>query len=194
MLRTANGRRIALPVIGAVTAAFAASACCLGPAILALLGVSGVGFAARFAPYRPFFLAATAISLGAGFWFAYRRQRDDCGCAVPRRRRATRVALWISAVLAVAIAVYPMLGSGTATAGSSDVAAKATLELTVIGMDCKECTATIASAIKRVPGVVSVHVDYAAGNAVVGYDGRDGMANAAIKAVEDAGYHAEVRR
>lgn len=187
-------RRLALPMIGAVSAAIAASACCLVPAALAAIGVSGVGFASRFAPYRPYFLIATGVVLAAGFWFAYRLQQDECGCAKPRSRKAARVGLWITTVLTVALAAYPMLGNGTATAGSSDNEAKATLNLNVIGMDCKGCTSTIARAIQKVPGVVSVSVDYEAGNAVVRYDGRSGMADAAIKAVEDAGYHAELKR
>ena len=54
-----SSRRVALPMIGAVTAAIAASACCLVPAALAVLGMSGAGFAARFAPYRTYFLIAT---------------------------------------------------------------------------------------------------------------------------------------
>ena len=188
-----NTGRVALPMVGAVTAAIAASACCLIPAALALLGISGAGFAAKFAPYRIHFLAATAVALAVGFWFAYRPQKDACGCAAPRSRRAARVGLWITTLLTVALAAYPLLGNGTASAGSSDAQAKATIKLNVIGMDCKECTGTIAKAIKKVPGVVSATVDFESGNAVVRYDGREGMADAAIKAVEKAGYRAELK-
>lgn len=185
--------RIALPMIGAVTAAIAASACCLVPAALAVVGVSGAGFAARFAPYRPYFLIATGVALAAGFRFAYRPQRDACGCSVPRSRKAARVGLWVTALIAVGLAAYPLLGSGMATAGSGEVAAKAELHLRVKGMDCKECTSTIANRIKKVPGVVSATVDFESGNAVVRYDGREGMATAAIQAVEDAGFSAVVQ-
>ncbi len=184
-------RRVALPMIGAVTAAIAASACCLVPAILAIVGVSGAGFGAAFAPYRLYFLIATGVALAAGFWFAYRPQKDDCGCAVPRSRRAARVGLWITTLLTASLAAYPMLGGGSATAGSDQVAAKATLSLKVTGMDCAECTTTIANQIKKVPGVVSATVDFESGIAVVRYDGREGMEAASIKAVEDAGFSAE---
>jgi len=136
---------------------------------------------------------ATGVALAAGFWFAYRPQKDACGCAAPRSRKAASVGLWITTLLTVALAAYPLIGSGTATAGSSETEAKATLNLKVIGMDCKECTSTIARAIQKVPGVVSASVDYEAGNAVVRYDGRSGVADATIKAVEDAGYRAELK-
>ena len=185
--------RIALPMIGAVTAAIAASACCLVPAVLAVVGVSGAGFASRFAPYRPYFLIATGVALAAGFWFAYRPQKDACGCGVPRSRKAARVGLWLTTLITIGLAAYPLLGSGNATAGSEEAAAKAELHLKVKGMDCKECTSTIANRIKKVPGVVSATVDFESGNAVVRYDGREGMATAAIKAVEDAGFGAVVQ-
>lgn len=184
--------RVALPMIGAVTAAIAASACCLVPAVLAVVGVSGAGFATRFAPYRPYLLIATGVALAAGFWFAYRRQQDACGCTVPRSRKLARVGLWLTALLTVGLAAYPLLGNGTATAGSEDTAAKAELHFKVKGMDCKECTSTIANRLKKVPGVVSATVDFESGNAVIRYDGRDGMSAAAIKAVQDAGFSAEV--
>lgn len=190
---SSGGGRIALPVVGALTAAIAASACCLLPAALALIGVSGAGFAAKFVPYRVHFLVATAVALSVGFWFAYRPQKDACGCAATKNRRVARVGLWITAVMTVALAVYPMLGSGKASAGSVEAQAKATLNLNVIGMDCAECTGTIANAIKKVPGVVSASVDFDSGTAVVRYDGRAGMADTVTKVVEKTGYKAELK-
>ena len=192
-LTPATGKPVALPIIGAVTAAIAASACCLVPAVLAIVGVSGVGFASSIAPYRPYFLIASGIAVVVGFWFAYRPQTDDCGCAVPRSRKAARIGLWVTTLLTVALAAYPLWGTGSATAGSTEAAARATLNLEIIGMDCKECTSTIATAIKKVPGVVSAKVDFESGSAIVRHDGRDGMPDAAIKAVEDAGYRAKVK-
>ena len=82
--------------MGAVTAAIAASACCLVPAALAMLGVSGAGFASKLAPYRVYFLIATASRWPRGSVLAYRRQKDDCGCEAPRGRKAARVGLWIT--------------------------------------------------------------------------------------------------
>lgn len=188
-----NGARLALPLVGAVTAAIAASACCLVPAVLAIVGMSGAGFASRFAPYRVYFLIATGLSLALGFWFAYHRRADACGCAVPRSRKAARVALWITMVVAIGLAAYPWLGSGSATAGSIEQAAKATLRLKVTGMDCKECASTIAHRLEKIPGVISATVDYESEHAVIRSDGREGMARAAVAAVEDAGYRAEVQ-
>lgn len=185
--------RATLPVVGALTAAIAASACCLVPAAFAIVGVSGAGFASKLAPCRIPFSIATAVLLAAGLWFAYRPQKDECGCGTTKSRKVARVGLWITTVMTVALAAYPMLGRRNASAGSADAEAKASIDLNVIGMDCKECTSTIANAIKKVPGVVSVTVDFESGNAIVRCDGREGMVDAAIKAVEKAGYRAELK-
>src|SRR5690606_26559218 len=95
----ATSGRAALPMLGAITAALAASACCLVPAVLAVVGLSGAGFGAALAPYRAVFLIATGVALGAGFWLVYRKQKDACGCEAPRGRRAARIALWFTAAV-----------------------------------------------------------------------------------------------
>ena len=53
-------------VIGAIAAAIAASGCCIGPLVLAVLGVSGawVGNLTAFEPYRPIFMTLTLGLLG----------------------------------------------------------------------------------------------------------------------------------
>ena len=182
----------ALPMLGAVLAAFAASACCLIPALLAVAGVSGAAFGAAVAPYRVYFLAATGMALAVGFWLVYRRPKDACGCPAPRTRRAARAALWITAAGAVALAAHPLLVGGYASAGSAEASAKATLRLKVSGMDCPECTDAIARRLTRVPGVVSASVDYESGLALVRHDDRPGMTERVIAAVRDAGFSARV--
>ena len=187
-----TGSTIAAPVVGAVAAAVAASACCLVPMALAVVGVSGAGLGSVLAPYRVFFLLGTAFALGVGFWMAYRRTKDECGCAVPRRRRGARVTLWITTVLAVGLAVYPLLLDGDARAGETNAAAAATSRLKISGMDCPECTEMIAKRVKQVPGVVSVSIDYETAIAMVRHDDRAGVLNASIAAVKAAGFRAEV--
>lgn len=182
----------ALPMFGAITAALAASACCVVPAALAIVGLSSTSLGIALAPYRLFFLIATGLTVAVGFWLVYRKQRDACGCEVPRSRRVARIAMWITAVAVTALAAYPLTGSGQATAGSATAPAAATLRLTIKGMDCPECTDTIANRIKKVPGVVSAAVDYKNGTASVRHDGRAGIEAASIAAVVDAGFAAQV--
>lgn len=189
----ASGRAV-LPLVGAVGAAVAASACCVLPPVLAIAGLSGAGFAAALAPYRPYFLLATAVALGIGFWLVHRKRPDACGCEAPRARRSARVALWIATVATVAVAAYPWLGGDRATAGSRETAAVASLRLRVSGMDCPPCTRGIAKRLKQIPGVASAAVDFDSGIAIVRHDGREGIDGAALAAVEQAGFTAKVVR
>ena len=58
---------------GAVAAAIAASACCVGPLLFALLGLGGAGALVALEPYRPLFTAVTVLLLGIGWYLTYRR-------------------------------------------------------------------------------------------------------------------------
>ena len=102
--------------VGAVLAAIAASACCIGPLVVAVLGIGSVTAWAALEPYRPVFGGVTLVLLGLGFWWAYRPTgaaqctTDAAGCATcatPRVRRSGRIVLWIAAVLAAAAWTFP---------------------------------------------------------------------------------------
>ncbi len=91
---------------GGIVGAIIASSCCVLPLLLITLGVSGawIGSLTALEPYKPYFLAVTAILLGAGFWHVYIRPKkacaDDSYCARPRSGRITQIALWLATVLA----------------------------------------------------------------------------------------------
>jgi mercuric ion transport protein len=110
--RSTNVRKLfSLTVGGAVVSGFLASACCLGPLILAAIGVGGAGLLVRFEAYRPVFTFATFALLGAGFWLAYRKPKaaegDDCGCEYPKASKLGRALLWIAAMVAVGFWSFP---------------------------------------------------------------------------------------
>ena len=98
---------------GAVASAVAASVCCFGPLVLAVLGLGGGALLLKLEPYRPFSLAAAALFLGAAFSLAYRRRpTEECGgsaCAVPSSRRGQRTMLWIVAAIVALAAAFPYL-------------------------------------------------------------------------------------
>jgi mercuric ion transport protein len=59
---------------GGMLGALASSSCCMLPLALFSLGVSGawIGNFTRLAPYQPYFIAATLMFLGCGYWLVYR--------------------------------------------------------------------------------------------------------------------------
>lgn len=114
----ATRKLTAASVGGAVLAAFASSLCCLGPLLLAVLGLGGAGLLARLEAYRPHLAAVTLLLLGAGFYLTYWRPRlahagaaagPACDCELPRASRLGRVMLWIATVVVAAFLSFPYL-------------------------------------------------------------------------------------
>ena len=106
--------------IASLLAGIAASSCCLLPMVLFTLGVGGawIGTLVRLAPLQPYFIAAAAISLGAGYWLVY-RSRVACAnrgtCHTPRADRLVKSLLVLATTLVVLAVgfkfVAPLLSS-----------------------------------------------------------------------------------
>lgn len=93
--------------LASVLAAGVASACCIGPVALVLLGAGAFGASlSALEPYRPVLLALTAVLLGGGFYVAY-RPTSACDACSPASRTRTRFAVWFAAALAVALVTFP---------------------------------------------------------------------------------------
>jgi mercuric ion transport protein len=100
---------------GGLLGALAASSCCILPVVLFSLGISGawiVNFT-QLAPYQPYFLAATAVFLGAGYWLVHRASQRGCvegvACARPLPNRLVKIALVTATVLVVAALGFDVL-------------------------------------------------------------------------------------
>lgn len=99
-------------MFGSVISGVLASACCIGPLVFALLGISGAAFAHRFEPFRPYLLVLTYALLGGAFYLTYRPAQVECGpgeaCEMPGASRAGKVALWIAAIVVVLATAFPL--------------------------------------------------------------------------------------
>jgi mercuric ion transport protein len=107
--RACAGRSGFAALVAGGLAALLASACCLGPLLLVVLGISGawIGTLTRLEPYRPYVLGLAIVSL----CFAARRIirpagacRPDAICSLPRTRSTYKI-LFGAAVLLLLIAV-----------------------------------------------------------------------------------------
>lgn len=105
---------------GGLLAAFLASLCCIGPLVLAALGVGvgATGFLASTAgalkgllPYRPVFIGLTAVLLGVALYQTYRKPQSACApgatCIHASSQRQPRLVLWVVAGLALALVLAP---------------------------------------------------------------------------------------
>lgn len=104
-------KSLAVLATGAV-AAVLASACCLGPLLLVMVGAGGAWMAQLQAlePFRPFTLGIALVALA----FAYRpvfRRPADCApgqpCAIPCARFIYKALFWLVTALVVVALAYP---------------------------------------------------------------------------------------
>lgn len=100
------GRKRLVAAAGLI-GAILASSCCIAPLLLITLGVSGawMGNLTALAPYQGYFIAATLVFLGAGYWYVYLKPKKDCDddsyCASPQSDRVVKLALWLATALVV---------------------------------------------------------------------------------------------
>ncbi len=180
---------------GAVVAAVAASLCCIGPLLFAVLGLGAFGAASIFETGRPYFLAFAVLALAFGFYRSYFR-KESCApgeaCATKPVSQVNRVFLWSASAAVLAFALSPyyagtlatgLNGKGKQNAATENsvtsasqapitasVASEATTTLKINGMTCTSCETTIQLVLEKTPGVNSAAVSFDRGEAVVKYD------------------------
>jgi len=91
--------------LAAVAGALGSALCCAGPLVAVALGMSGAGLAPTFAPWRPYFVAGTVMSLVYGFVTLHREDKRACEpdgvCASPNARRRMKRLLWMATAVAL---------------------------------------------------------------------------------------------
>ena len=195
-----RGERIArISKGGTVVSAIRASACCWLPLVLIALGASGAGIAAGLEAYRPLLIVVTFGFLGAAFYLTYRPRKGEAehGCceieptSSSRQMTVNKAMLWGVTAISVAFLFFPsyvglLLGNDDRTV-VAEGRKQAVLEIT--GMTCEGCAAAVSQAIRRVPGVQSVDVDYGSARATIVTDACCPIPSGEIlSALERAGY------
>lgn len=190
----------------ALGAAFAASACCTLPLLLAAVGIGGA-FASSLAvlePYRPVFVVLSVAALGFAFWRSggtggrAEAEGPDCDCETPKRSRARWAVLGSAAVVIAALLVAPTLLSMTATQPAEanvqpvSLASEREAVVRIEGMTCAACARGVEATLGRTEGVVSAVVTMEPPEARIRYDEAVTTAEALAEAIEAMGYRAEV--
>ena len=182
---------------GALAAALLSSACCWLPLLLIGAGASAAGVAGFFEAYRAWFLGATGLLLGAGFYFVYIRKPrcapgEACEVPNPKLQRMNRVMLWIATVFVAAFAAFPnyvgvLLGGGGTPAAAQTAGISRTYAIE--GMTCEGCATHVREAIEKVPGVVAADVSYPERRARVTFSAGTGVDDGAVlAAIANVGY------
>lgn len=98
--------------LGSLVPSFLVSACCLGPTLYVLFGVSvgGLSIFTSLEPYRPAFMLVAVGLLGYAFHRLYiRPPQFDCVEDGRSALRTSRVLFWIASLVFVVAALYPVV-------------------------------------------------------------------------------------
>lgn len=98
---------VPLGAIASAGLATLATTCCVGPTLVALLGVSGAVAVASVIPYRPYLLGLSTALVAFAVWHAY-RSRTACQTDQCPTQRTDRVTAWIAAVVTTVSAAIPL--------------------------------------------------------------------------------------
>lgn len=181
---------------GSVLGGLLASACCLGPLVLSLLGLSGAAFAQRFEPLRPYLLVVTYGLLGAAFYLTYRRARTTCGprqaCQMQRTSRLGKAMLWSAAVVVILTSLFPLYAAALSMASARAGESTAEAVLAVKGMTCGGCVAAVEVQLRRTEGVTAFEVSLERGEAEVTYDPARIDPQKIAESVSKTGFHSTV--
>ena len=107
--------KVNVPLIGGLLAGIAASACCVGPLILLLLGFGGawVSNLTALEPYRPVFIGIAFLALSVAYLRIYKTKSEhSCDesqvCAKPQTNRLYK-RLFIGVVVVVLTLRDPLI-------------------------------------------------------------------------------------
>lgn len=188
-------------MIGGILTAVAASLCCIGPGLLAIVGVGSIGFLGGLAIYRPYFIGFTIALLALAFYLTYRKREvvcEDGTCKVTNAGKWNKISVWTSAIIAVAAIIFPYVQlaptvNTASVAQSNSQAHYETVVLNIKGMDCEACANGLQTSLSQMEGVKSAKVKYKDGSAVIKYDPTTVTSSALVEFFTKAGYKAENR-
>ncbi len=180
-----------------ILSALLASACCLGPMLLVLLGLGSLGLGAVLGRYHWWFIG-TALTLLVGAWRRYLKEAARCraGSCAMARGKTTRMALLLASVV---VAVFVGLNVYTYASQSRGASRRAALSgneqltsvvIPVQGMTCFTCELTVESSLKGLRGVRRVAAKVKDAAAYVEYDPARVKLEQLIAAINKTGYKA----
>lgn len=102
-------------LIAGLLAGLTASACCAGPLILLMLGISGswIGNLSALEPYRPVFILVAFVFLALAYRNIYRSPkacRTDAVCATQQGKRSQQFIFWVTTLIVVLSIAFPWYG------------------------------------------------------------------------------------
>lgn len=182
-----------LPIFGSIILAIITHLCCIGPVVLAVLGVGGAGLFSKFANLRPYLMGMTGVFLGLAFFLTYRKRKVKCEdgtCKIRRASKWNKIALWAGTILIVFFMVFPQLvGSLNTSSGNNHMKGEISeVIIPVEGMTCSGCEFNIENAVKKLDGIIKVKADHQKGEVNIKFEKGKININDLVKAINKSGY------
>jgi len=114
-------QKTTLSSVGSMAAAIFASLCCIGPAVVAIIGAGSLGAFSVFEKYRSYFIGLTAVLLGVAFYFTYRKREVKCkdgSCKIESAGKWNKIGVWGATIIAAIAIAFPYSGLTPSTSFS----------------------------------------------------------------------------
>lgn len=193
-----------LPIIGGVITAIVASLCCIGPVVVAFIGVGSIGAFSVFAAYRPYLIGLTVAILGLAFYLTYRKREVKCedgtcpegmdSHKVESAGKWNKIAVWFVAFIAAVAIAFPYFGVAPSSSVNAAVEGKAIVTLNIEGMTCEACAKGIERSLVSIKGVRKANVEYKQGRAVVEYNPEIAQPKAFVERINESGFTAKISK
>ncbi|MCL5774515.1 MAG: mercuric transporter MerT family protein [Firmicutes bacterium] len=191
-IRTKSGKLRNLPVVGSIISAIAASICCIGPVVLAILGIGGAGFFSKFEGLRQYFIVITFVLLGLTFYLTYKKREalcEDGTCKIRSAGKWNKIAVLAATTLVVFFLVFPYLHLSNHNPTSNQVTGEIVeTAIHVEGMTCSGCEFNVENAVNKLKGIIQVRADYQHGKVYVKYEKEKVTLNDLKETIRKAGY------
>lgn len=184
-----------VPIFAALVTAILASVCCLGPIVLAVLGVGGAGLFSKFENLRPYLFGLTAILLGLAFFFTYRKRKVKCedgSCKIHKASKWNKIALWAATALIVLFMAFPyLIGALKTDSGNNQMNGEISeVVITVKGMTCSGCEFNVEKAVKKLNGIIKVKANHKKEKAHVSFNEGQVKIDEIMQVINKTGYKA----
>lgn len=190
-----------LSSLGAVMTAILASLCCIGPVVVALIGIGSIGAFAAFEAYRPYLIGMTVLLLALAFYLAYRKREvmcEDGSCKIESASKWNKLTVWLAAALAALAIAFPSFNFTNANAAHVMLNQQRKQNSTVVavleieGMDCKGCAKGLEATLSRAAGVKNAAVEFEKSRAIVEYDSTKTSVERLVAVVDETGFKAKL--
>lgn len=205
-----------------VLSALTASICCLGPLVLIVMGLGGLGLGAILGKYHWYFIVAAALLLTFA-WIRYFTEKKSCATGhcemVPPPdvgpsgqsdevgpasggtlgggmggKKMTGIILLLASVMVLTFASLNIYTYAKGKPAENLSQSGIQISIPVKGMSCFTCEIAIQQAVKKLPGIGSVKASARDGIARVSYDPEKTSLDEIVTAINETGYKAEKQK